>query len=67
MLEDLFYRLQRLLTGDAAEYIIAAVAIAVWWVVSSVVRAWRRLRTPAPDPRAADPAETRPRRRIPLY
>ena len=70
MLEDLFHNLQRLLTGDAAEYIIAAAAIAVWWVVSTVLRAARRVRGPdSGAPHSSDPArdESRPRRRIPLY
>lgn len=65
MIEDLLYRLDRLLTGDAAEYVIAAVAIAVWWAVSKTVHTVRRTRGATRALTDAD--ESRPRRRIPLY
>jgi len=70
MLEQLLHRFERLLTGDAAEYIIAAAAIVVWWVVSKTVHTVRRARGVGQDPTGPEPtdsAEPRPRRRIPLY
>ena len=70
MLEDLLHRLDRLFTSDAAEYIIAAAAIVVWWVVSKTVHTVRRARGADQDPTGPEPTdsgEPRPRRRIPLY
>ena len=65
MLDDLLHRLDRLLTSDAAEYVVAAAAILVWWLVSKTVYALRRDRGAGRV--GAAPDEPRPRRRIPLY
>ena len=64
MLDDLLHFLDRLLTSDAAEYAIAALAIAVWLVVSKVVSIVRHVRGTSPADRIDEP---RPRPRIPLY
>jgi len=64
-MDDLLPSLNRLLTSRAAEYIIAAVAIAVWLVVARIVKVTRRARGEhSPDSGGID--EPRPRRRLPL-
>lgn len=65
MIDDLVSRLDRLLTSEAAEYVIAAAAIVVWWVVSKTISTVRRARGAGRQYPGAD--ELRPRRRIPLY
>ncbi|MFH1566970.1 MAG: hypothetical protein ABIL09_03155 [Gemmatimonadota bacterium] len=69
MIDDFLQRLDRVLTGDYGEYVIAAAAITVWWLVSKTVTTFRRDRRPfGGGPQgSAGPDEPRPRPRIPLY
>ena len=64
-MQSLFELIDRLVTSDYLEYVVAGVVVLVWWVVSKTRYTLRQLRgeTEA-DTSLID--EKRPRRRIPL-
>jgi len=65
-MDELLRSLNRLLTGRAAEYIIAATAIVVWLLVSKIVKTIRRIRGEQASDAGGIDEPARPRRRLPL-